>query len=344
MAQGRHRWIWILLGVIALLAAAVGGYGYYAVFSPNTVVCDGGLLYIHRGDSYEEVVRHLGDAGFVKNMTTFRLVAKLKKYPQSVRSGRFRIAAGMSNNDLIDHLRSGEQEAVDFTFNNLRTVEQLAGVVAKQLDIDSLAFMQTAGDTAMQRMLGFTPATFIGMFIPNTYEVYWNTTPELLLQRLEEEYRAFWNIRRTAAAKAIGLSTMDVMTLASIIEEETTIADEYPVIAGIYLNRLQKGIPLSACPTLKFALGDFTLRRILNVHKEVESPYNTYKYKGLPPGPIRMPSIQVIEGVLRCQKHDYLYMCAKSDFSGRHHFSKTLREHSEYAKRYHEALNRRKIY
>lgn len=330
--------------VLLLIAAVAGGLGYYFVFYPNIRVEGEGVFYIREDDSFENVMENLQNDGYIKNSYTLRFVSRLKKYPDMVKSGRYRLKDGMNNNTLVNLLRSGNQEAVHFTFNNLRTLEQLAGVVSRQLEIDSLEFLETARRPDLQRELGFTPETFIGMFIPNTYQVYWNTKPEKLIRKMAEEYRKFWNDTRLAEAKKAGLSPMEVMTLASIIEEETIRPEEYPVIAGVYINRLNKNIPLSACPTLKFALGDFTLKRILNKHLEIESPYNTYKNLGLPPGPIRMASVNVIDAVLHYKKHDYLYFCAKSDFSGGHYFSKTLHQHNIYAEQYHRALNQRKIY
>lgn len=329
---------------LLLMAAVAGGLGYYFVFYPNTQIKGEGVFYIREDDSFENVMENLQKDGYIKNSYTLRFVSRLKKYPDMVKSGRYRLKAGMNNNALVNLLRSGNQEAVHFTFNNIRTLEQLAGVVSRQLEIDSLEFLETARRPDLQRELGFTPETFIGMFIPNTYQVYWNTNPEKLIRKMAEEYRKFWNDTRLAEAKKTGLSPMEVITLASIIEEETVRPEEYPVIAGVYINRLNKNMPLSACPTLKFALGDFTLKRILNRHMEIESPYNTYKNQGLPPGPIRMASVNVIDAVLHYKKHDYLYFCAKSDFSGGHYFSKTLHQHNAYAKQYHRALNQRKIY
>lgn len=330
----------VSLVIIILLIMA----GYYFVFWPNIQVTDEGILFIRQGDSFGRVVQILKDKGYLENEYTFRKTAALKKYPEQIKSGRYRLRNRMSNNELINLLRSGRQTPVQFTFNNIRTLEQFAGLAGKQLQFDSSAFMQWVLQPVNLKRTGFTPENFIGMFIPNTYQIFWDTSVEDFIKRMHTEYRKFWNEKRRQQAEQAGLSPMDVMILASIIEEETVRPEEYAVIAGVYINRLKRDIPLSACPTLKFALGDFSLRRILKKHMEVESPYNTYKYKGLPPGPVRMPSIQVIEAVLHYQHHDYLYFCAKSDFSGGHYFSRTLRQHNEYARQYHKALNKRKIY
>lgn len=333
-----------LVVVSLLLVAAVAGVGYYFVFWPNVRLTDEGILYIRRGDSFETVMAGLQHKGYIRNAYTLRKVAELKKYPERVKSGRYQLKKNMSNNELVNLLRSGRQAPVHFTFNNIRTLEQFAGVVNRQLDIDSAAFLQVAGDQAFIAGLGFTPETLPALFIPNTYQIYWDISARDFMKKMAAEYERFWNGARRQKAAAAGLSPTDVTILASIIEEETLLPEEYPIIAGVYINRLKRDIPLSACPTLKFAWGDFSLRRILKKHMEIESPYNTYKYKGLPPGPVRMPSVKVMEAVLNYQRHDYLYFCAKSDFSGGHHFSRTLRQHNEYARQYHQALNKRKIY
>lgn len=334
----------VILGIVLLLAAGAAGIGYYFILSPNTTVKDDGIIFIRPGDSFETVVIILRSKGYVTDEYTFRKVAELKDYPVLVKSGRFRIKDGLNNNQLVNLLRSGKQEPISFTFNNIRTIKDFAGSVSRQLSIDSLEFLRLANDEVFVKKMGFTPQTFIGMFIPNTYQIYWNTNPEDFMKRMNKEYEKFWNEERSSKAQKVGLSPMDVITLASVVEEETNIVNEYPIIAGVYINRLRKGWKLEACPTLKFALGDFTLRRVLDKHIETESPYNTYKNAGLPPGPVRMPSIQVIDGVLNYQRHDYMFFCAKSDFSGTHNFSRTLRQHNQYAAEYHKALNQRRIY
>lgn len=333
-----------LLLVFVILGILAAGVGYFFVYRPNIRVQDNGIFLIHKGESFDTVTLHLQERGFLQNEYTFRKVAGLKKYPELVKSGRYKLTDRMSNNELINLLRSGRQEPVHFTFNNIRTLEQFAGIVSKQLAVDSSALSALLTDEQYVASLGFTQENLIGMFIPNTYQIYWDISPLNFMARMQEEYRKFWNDERKHKAERASLSPMDVMILASIIEEETTRPKEYPIIAGVYINRLKRNIPLAACPTLKFALGDFTLKRVLKIHTEVESPYNTYKYKGLPPGPVRMPSVQVIDAVLNYRKHDYFYFCAKSDFSGEHHFSRTLRQHNDYARQYHQALNKRKIY
>ena len=212
-----------------------------------------------------------------------------------------------------------------------------------QLMLDKEELLSLLNDSAYCDSLGFTLETVMAMFIPNTYEVYWNIPAEKLMQRMKREYKSFWTDARLEKAKAINLTPVEVSVLASIVEEETAATDEYPIVAGLYLNRLHRGIPLQADPTVKFAVGDFTLQRILFEHLEIDSPYNTYKYPGLPPGPLRIPTIKGMDSVLNYMKHNYLYMCAKEDFSGRHNFAATLTEHNRNANRYRAELNRRKI-
>lgn len=334
-----------IVSIFILLVFALGiGGCYYFVLRPNVTVKDDGIVYIQPGDSFETVLLTLQSKGYIQNEYTLRSVAHLKKYPSAIKSGRFRLKNGMNNNELVNILRSGRQEPIQFTFNNIRTLEDFAGTLSRQLSLDSLDFLQLARNSGYVKKWGFTPENFIGMFIPNTYQIYWNTPIEDLMKRMNMEYRKFWNEERLSKARKASLSPMDVMIIASVVEEETNKTDEYPVIAGVYINRLKKGWKLEACPTLKFALGDFTLKRVLEKHMETDSPYNTYKYIGLPPGPVRMPSIRVIDAVLNYQHHDYMFFCAKSDFSGSHYFSRTLREHNRHAAEYHRALDKIKIY
>lgn len=334
---------YIILGLFILVACILFFY-YYFVKKPNTTVADDGIIYIQKDKSFEDVIHILRNKNYLKNEYTFMKMAALKKYPQSIKPGRYRIADGMSNNQLINKLRAGDQEAVHFTFNNIRTLNGFAKVLSQQLPIDSADFIQLASDTSVLSNYGFTPQNFIGMFIPNTYQIFWTTTLTDFIDRMHREYKKFWDSKRLAQTEKIGLSPIEIITIASIVEEETNQVSEYPIIAGVYINRLKKGWPLEACPTLKFALGNFTITRILDKHLQINSPYNTYKNLGLPPGPIRMPSPKVVDAVLNYEHHNYMFFCAKSDFSGTHHFSRTLREHNQHAAEYHRALNRMKIY
>lgn len=329
--------------VLVVLSALIGGGFYHFVRRPNFTVRDDGIILIREGDSFETVMQLLSSRGYVRNEYTFRKVAELKRYPQAVKTGRFRLEEGMNNEKAVNMLRSGKQEPIRFTFNNVRTIENFAGILSRHLPLDSADFLALARNPEYVGKWGFTPENFAGMFIPNTYQIYWNISMENFIARMNMEYRKFWNGKRLQQAENLGLSPMDISILASIVEEETNLPDEYAMIAGVYINRLKKDWKLEACPTLKFAWRDFSLKRILEKHKGIASPYNTYKYAGLPPGPVRMPSVRVIDSVLNCRHHSYLFFCAKSDFSGSHHFSRTLREHNRHASEYHRTLDKLKI-
>jgi UPF0755 protein len=302
------------------------------------------IFYISTGSTFDQVLEGLEHQGIIENRRSFRWVARKKGYDKRVRSGRFKIPDGMSNNDLVNLLRSGEQDPVMVVFNNIRTLDQLAGKVSDYLESDSAAFIDWLRLENLPERYGFKKETFSAMFIPNTYEFYWNTTPEEFTNRMKQEYEDFWKGGRDRKAKKMEMTREEVVTLASIVDEETLYDDENARVAGVYMNRLEQGIPLQADPTLKFALGDFGRKRILNVDKQTDSPYNTYKNSGLPPGPISIPSIAAIEGVLNYEKHNYLFFCAKSDFSGYHAFARTLQQHNRNARAYQQALNRNRIY
>jgi UPF0755 protein len=245
---------------------------------------------------------------------------------------------------LVRLLRSGNQTPVKVTFNNVRTKEDLAEKITRNLEINENQFMKFVMDSVYIRKFGFEEETIISMFIPNTYEVWWNTSPENLFDRMYREYENFWTEARKEKARNLGLNQVEVSTLASIVQAETQKSDERARVAGVYMNRLRIRMPLQADPTLVFAIGDFSIKRVLNVHKEIESPYNTYKYAGLPPGPINLPEISALDAVLNYEDHQYLYFCAKDDFSGYHAFATNLTDHMNNARRYQNALNKAKIY
>lgn len=340
----KRRRRWLLPVVIALLLTLfVGIYLYHLIFAPFTL-SQTTYLFIDREMDYEAVVQQIKDKSGLPSEGMFRLLAEKMNYPNHVKSGRYAIENGMTVPGLIRQLRSGIQTPIHLTFNNIRTAEELAGGLSRQLLIDSLSLLQTFNDSATAAAYGFNSHTFLAMFIPNTYQVYWDTDAAHLVRRMNREYKAFWNDGRRGKAMAIGLTPVEIAILASIVEEEATFADEYATIAGLYLNRLKKGMPLQADPTVKFAVGDFSLRRILFRHLEVESPYNTYQHTGLPPGPIRIPSIRAIDATLSPQQHHYLFMCAKEDLSGRHNFATTNAQHERNAAAYRQALNQRGIY
>ena len=259
------------------------------------------------------------------------------------KTGSYLVPAQAGDATVIRMLRNGEQTPVEVTFNRIRTREQLAKRLSEQLLLDSVDIISRLEDPAYMGKYGFNKETAVCLFIPDTYELYWTISPDALFERMAKEYRHFWTDGRKANAAKLKLTQSEVATLASIAESETNKDFEYPIIAGLYLNRLRKGMNLQACPTVIFAWQDFTMRRVLSRHLEIDSPYNTYKYKGLPPGPIRIPRAATMDAVLNYTPSDYLFMCASADFNGTHHFSATYQEHARYAKEYQTALNQRNI-
>lgn len=304
----------------------------------NQVIC------IPTGSSYEQVLDTLESNLNIKNLKVFGWIAKKKNYPSLIKPGRFVIGNNLSYNGLINLLRSGRQTPVKITFNNVRTLNQLAGKIGKQIEADSSEIISFLSDESNYSSDGFNKENIISLFIPNTYEIYWNTDALKLYTRMLKEYRLFWNELRIAKAKEKNLNPVEVAILASIIDDEVVKPTEKPIIAGVYINRLKRGIPLQACPTIKFALNDFTITRVLKKYLLVDSPYNTYRHNGFPPGPIGCPTIEGIDAVLNAEKHDYLYFAAKADFSGYHNFSRTLSEHNHYAALYQKELDKRKIF
>jgi len=244
---------------------------------------------------------------------------------------------------LVNMLKGGLQTPLNVTFNNVRTKEQLAGKVSKYLQTDSLAILQLFYDEKQIEKFGFNPETYSAMFIPNTYECYWTLSAEGFAERMKLEYDRFWNAERKIKAEEINLTPVEVTTLASIVQAEIAKNEELKRVAGLYINRLKTGMYLQADPTVKYAVGDYSIKRVLTVHLEVDSPYNTYKNTGLPPGPINFPETSAIDAVLNYEQHKYYYMCAKEDFSGYHNFASTLSEHNRNAAKYRAALNRNNI-
>ena len=334
-----------LLSVIALLVISGVVLFYNSIFGISIhAEKPAKILIIPTGASYEQVLDSILSINLVKNIKFFDRVAKKKNYPALVKPGRYVIDKDFSYNSLINMLRSGHQTPVRITFQNIRTLNQLAGKIGNQIEADSIQIMSFLSDESNYIDDGFKKETVIAVFIPNTYEMYRNTDSRGLYNRMLKEYGIFWNSQRISMAEGKGLDPIEVSILASIIDDEVVKPDEKPRIAGVYLNRLKAGIPLQACPTIKFALNDFTITRVLYKHLQVDSPYNTYMHLGFPPGPIGCPSIEGIDAVLNAEKHDYLFFAAKADFSGYHNFSRTLAEHNHYAAIYQKELNKRKIF
>jgi UPF0755 protein len=341
------RFSFITLLILVIGAAGVGYYIYKEIYSAN-VFLDGKkslVIFVPTGSDYKQLLNILNENKVIKDQRSFDWVAEKKKYKSNVKPGRYRVLAGMSNDELVNMLRSGNQEPITLTFNNIHTKQQLAGRVGSKLEADSTELLKMLNDADyLKDKLGLNKDNVLSLFIPNTYEFYWNTSGEEFMNRMAKEYKSFWTAERKAKAKTADLSQTQVAVLASIVQcEQTVFNDEKSVIAGLYMNRLKKEMPLQSDPTLIYALGDFSIQRVLDKDKDIDSPYNTYKNTGLPPGPICVPEISSLDAVLNYQKNDYIYMCAKEDFSGKHNFSKTYEQHCIYAKKYQKALNDRNI-
>lgn len=344
--KARNRRI-INYGILLLLIAVISGaYLGYSMLYKGNVWLNGKENYslkISSSDNWETMKEELYKNGIIVHRNSFEWVASIMKYPDHMKAGHYLIKPGMSNRELLTKLRAGRQDPVKLVFNNIRTKEDLAGHIAEQIETDSASLIKLLGNAEVASKYGFTPENFITMFIPNTYSVYWNITAEKFLERMFKEYNAFWNTKRVNQLEKIGLTRLETMTLASIVEKETNKNDEKADVAGVYMNRLKQGWLLQADPTLVFALGDFSIKRVLNIYKKIDSPYNTYMYIGLPPGPICMPSVSSIDAVLNYRSHNYMYFCAREDFSGYHNFAVTQQEHELNAKRYQQALNQQGI-
>ncbi|MEQ6167156.1 endolytic transglycosylase MltG [Ekhidna sp. MALMAid0563] len=341
----KKYFIAIFLVVFTMMLSSFAFYTYQILYTPNVLIeQDDRYFAIPKGTTFKQLQNKLAEERIVNDLVSFSFLAKLKDLDTNVKNGMYLIKGDMTNIELINLLRSGSQTPIQLTFSNARLLKQLPKILTNSLEIDSadLAPILLADTTAAH--YGFTEETFISMFIPNTYEVYWTITPKGLLDRMKMEYERFWTDERKQKAANLGMSQSEVATLASIVQGETNKMDEAPTIAGVYINRLKRGIPLQADPTLVFAIGDFSIRRILNKDKEFDSPYNTYKYRGLPPGPINLPGIPALNAVLNYEDHNYLYFCAKADFSGYHVFARTLSEHNVNARKFQRALNRERIY
>lgn len=343
MKRNKHTMLAITSGLV-VIACLTGGYLYRTVCSPLLRNEKTAYLYIDRDDDIDSVRVKIRAAGRVTRMEGFDLLAAYDGYGRKIRTGRYALNPGGNMLGLYKTLSRGRQTPLMLTVPATKTIGQLVKTIDRQLMIDSAEIRKSLTDTATIKQWGFDERTLPAFFIPDTYECYWNVSPQALLRKLRQAYQHFWNEQRTAQAAAVGLTPIEAATLASIVDEETSKNDEKPIIAGLYLNRLKKGMRLQADPTVKFALNDPAVRRILFQHLEVDSPYNTYKHEGLPPGPIRIASVQGIESVLNYVRHTYLYMCAKEDFSGYHHFAVNSAQHAANARRYQQALNRRHIH
>ncbi|MGL4292899.1 MAG: endolytic transglycosylase MltG [Bacteroidales bacterium] len=339
--SGVHRGWLISAGIFLILV--VGCVFYLKKYAVDSFTDHAFYLYIRPTTTYEELLDTLKQKVDKNTYLRFRRMSRLDDYERKMRPGAYRLEPSMSAVDVYKILSRGLQSPVRFSFNNLRTPQQFAKRASEQLMMDSARVMEVFADTVFIKEAGFNRENFESMLLPDSYEFYWTISPEELFRRMKKEYDRFWNDERVQKAENIGFTPLEISIVASIAEEETNNKAERGTVGRLYLNRLRIKMPLQADPTIKFALQDFSLRRILNQHLEVESPYNTYKYAGLPPGPIRIPSKQTIDAILNSRPHEYIYMCAKEDFSGLHNFAVSYSQHQQNAARYRKALNQRNI-
>lgn len=338
----------LLLGVflgLLLLGGGAAFYVYNMIYGNNIQPNKVGQheLFIPTGATYQQVLDSLDKRNVLKNVTSFDRVAQQMNYPNHIYAGRYIVPNGLGNRALINMLRAGKQVPFNITIHNIRTKDQLISFITEKLEADSTAFANLLMDATFLNEKQFDKDNVLSMFISDTYQFNWNTSAKEFADRMYKEYTRFWTAERKKMAEEQKLSPFEIIILASIVEEEVIKEDEMSKIAGVYYNRLRIGMALQADPTVKFAVGDFTLKRILTKHTEIDSPYNTYKYKGLPPGPIRIPSKKSLQAVLNPENHQYRFFCAKEDFSGYHNFAVTHAEHILNARRYQKELNRRNI-
>ncbi|MCX6286819.1 MAG: endolytic transglycosylase MltG [Bacteroidetes bacterium] len=318
---------------------------YYYVKSPNADLKGKRFttIYIPTGTDFKGLLKILRDKTILKNEKSFIFVAERKHYQKRVKAGKYRIRDGISNNELVNHLRSGLQDPVLLCFQSVRTVAELAGKLGRQVEADSASLMKLFLNGPYLKQYGINPDNVFVLFIPNTYEVFWNTSATQLIGKMWAEQNAFWNPKRRKQLDSTGMTIQQVVTLASIVEKETNKDSEKPDIAGVYVNRLLKRWPLQADPTVIYAWQDYSIKRLTLKHLKIDSRYNTYTHTGLPPGPICIPSISSIDAVLHFRNHRYMYFCAKDDLSGYHNFAVNSADHGRNARNYQKALDRLNI-
>lgn len=330
-----------VLLVVVVIVTVTGVWGYYMFFGP--AVEERVTIILRSDESYEQMTDKVKSS--LVYHVAFDLYAKRINLDRGIDPGSYTFEKGMTVIEVARTLKFGSNNAVRLVINNARTPEALAGKIAGQIDADSVSVLGALRSTELIEEMGFDSAeAMFSIFLPNTYEVYADISPEALVRRFKSESDKFWSdSRRKSQLERLGMTPFEVMTLASIVHEETNATDEMSRVAGVYINRLKIGMPLQADPTLKYAAGDPTIRRVLDRHKSIDSPYNTYMYLGLPPTPIAMPDMAAIEGVLGYEEHNYLYFCARPEMDGRHNFATSLAEHNRNAAAYHRALDRLNI-
>ncbi|MBO4398177.1 MAG: endolytic transglycosylase MltG [Bacteroidaceae bacterium] len=335
----------ITTGIIAIICLIILIIGLisYNLFLSNISIAETEYIYIDKDDNADSVITKIKNTGAEFSEDGFKLLSSRNKQSNNIRPGRYRVSSDINTLELFRNIRNHNSEPIQLIVPSVRTIQIMASRLSNELMVDSAEIISLLESDEYLKSIGYNHTSIPSLFIPNTYEVYWEISAEDLIARMVKEHNAFWNDDRKALAKKIGLTELEVSTLASIVDSETANNGEKNRIAGLYMNRLHKNILLQSDPTVIYAVGDFSIRRVLNKHLQVESPYNTYKVHGLPPGPIRIPSIAGLDAVLNYEHNDYLYMCAKEDFSGTHNYAVSLAEHYANARRYVQALNERGI-
>ena len=314
------------------------------LYSPNFLInAEDKFIIIEENTDFNQLIKKLEDDTLINDILSFSFLSKIMEYQENIKIGAYNVKMNMSNYDMITMLRSGNQTPIKLTFTYARKIDDLAEKITSKLKMSKDDLLNYLNEN-INNYSGFKKTDIISIFLPDTYEVYWNISPEKLTNKMYSEYKKFWNEERLSKLDKINLNQKETIVLASIVASESRMLDEADRIAGLYINRLNRNMRLQADPTLIFAANDFTIRRVLNKHKKIKSPYNTYIHRGLPPGPIRLASKKYIDAVLNYEKHNYIYMCAKEDFSGYHAFATNLSDHNRNAKKFQIALNMRKIY
>ncbi|MFT5884198.1 MAG: UPF0755 protein [Arcticibacterium sp.] len=341
-----HKVLAYMLVIFSSLAATFSFYFWQVIKSPNINLDakNEAVLFIPKGATYQNVLDSLNAHDLIHDQISFGFLSKFMNYRDKVKPGRYELAPNATNKEILSKLRSGDQDELKLTFNNIRLKSELAQKLSASLSIDSKTLLEKLNDPEVCKKYGFTTDNIMCMFLPDTYFMWWTLDEDAFLDRMKYEYNAFWNEDRLKKAATTSMSPKEIGIMASIVQSESNKRDEQPTIAGVYVNRIKQGIPLQADPTVKFAVGDFGLKRILKKHLTVNSPYNTYTNQGLPPGPIALPEKGVIDAVLNYGKHNYVYFCAREDFSGYHNFAANLSQHNANARRFHAAMNQRGIY
>jgi UPF0755 protein len=336
--------ILIPLIIFSTVLTTCSVYIYQMLYSPNFLInSDEKFIIINEKTEFNELIKSLERDTIINDILSFSVLSKIMDYQENIKEGAYKVKTNMSNYDMITMLRSGSQTPINITFSYARKMDDLAEKITKKLKMSEDDLLNYLYQN-MKTYGNFNKNDIISIFLPDTYEVYWDTSPKEFINKMEKEYRRFWNDQRKKKLEKLKLNQKEAIVLASIVASETRMIDEADRIAGVYINRLNRNMLLQADPTLVFAANDYTIRRVLNKHKKINSPYNTYKYKGLPPGPIRLVPKKYIDAVLNYEKHRFIFFCAKADFSGYHEFAISLTQHNKNAKKFQSALNERKIF